>query len=331
MIVNELISKTLSEMGEPEDGTGFWTRTDALAALSYIQREINLECENLMVTSAAIDIPVSTEEVAVNPSGNLIRVFSAYRVYGGEQREIAVYEEAQLINYDLAWKTRTAELIRGIVTDIAAEGYVRLYPIPDNGNNDLIVRYIKAADELSTELTESGDAANQLTTWILKGISASNTNNYTLYWDLTNSVSTRTVKLYKAATKLAADLVAQGSRTGDGLITLSEQNNSGMTGSVTVTYSVDDTDAANTLVLKTMETPAMDVPVIEHGIKALLYGIDRDGKNEGKAAFYGNLYQSGTAAIKKRMRIKRSGTYRTLIQRDTVSYLRTRPLYPWEV
>ena len=60
---------------------------------------------------------------------------------------------------------------------------------------------------------------------------------------------TRTVTLYKAAAKTPGDIVAQGSLTGDGTITLTQQLGSGLSGSVDVAWTANDTDIGNTLVL----------------------------------------------------------------------------------
>lgn len=330
MTVNELITKLLSEMGEPTDGTGFWSRNDVLTALSDKQREITREARNLLTTTAAIDVSTSATSITVDASGNIGDIHSAYRVYGGQTRPISVYTEEQLTAYDYTWRTRTGALIRGIVTDLADEGKVRPYPIPDNADNDLIISYIKLADEYTTELTEAGDASNQLTNWKLESVTTSNSNAYTLYWNLNNSVSTRTVSVYKAATKISGDLVAQGSRSGNGAITLTEQNNSGLTGSVDVTFTIDDIDAANLLTMKTIEIPAIDIPCLKHGVKAQLYMYEKDGKDAAKMQMYQGFYDKELAAIQKRMRLKRDGTYRILQERGADMGVRTRPLYPWE-
>ncbi|MBA4372202.1 MAG: hypothetical protein C0402_05010 [Thermodesulfovibrio sp.] len=96
-------------------------------------------------------------------------------------------------------------------------------------------------------VTENGDAANQLANWQLDGITTANSNAYTLYWNLTDFAGVRTVQLYKALGKTSPDLVAQGSHSGNGTILLTAQNSSGITGSVDVTYTVNDVDALNTL------------------------------------------------------------------------------------
>lgn len=104
-------------------------------------------------------------------------------------------------------------------------------------------------------LTESGDTANQLSAWSFSGLKSTNCdplftpNAFTLFWKLTNSTNTRTVSVYNASGMAAGSLVAQGTSVGDGVITLAEQNSSGLTGSVTVAYTADDTDNGNTVVI----------------------------------------------------------------------------------
>lgn len=98
-----------------------------------------------------------------------------------------------------------------------------------------------------------GDAHEQLSDWSVTGATMSNTDAGTLYWNLTNSGSTRTVNAYKDSAEAAGDLVLQGTSSGDGTITLAEQNSSGLSGSVTVAYTTDDTDSANLLLVRNVE------------------------------------------------------------------------------
>lgn len=95
-----------------------------------------------------------------------------------------------------------------------------------------------------TAATIAGDTASQLSALSITGVTTSNSNAFVLYWNLTNATSTRTVQVYKDSAK--TQLVLQGSRTGDGSITLAEENSSGLSGSVTVAYTQNDTDAGNT-------------------------------------------------------------------------------------
>lgn len=100
----------------------------------------------------------------------------------------------------------------------------------------------------SLNITEAGDASNQMSAWSIAGMTTANTNAGVLYWKLTDSAGDRTVKLYKDSAGL--NEVATGTRTGDGVVTLTESNSSGITGSVTVAYSGDDTTVSdNTLTL----------------------------------------------------------------------------------
>lgn len=93
---------------------------------------------------------------------------------------------------------------------------------------------------------EAGDAAGQLASWSLSGVTLVNSDDGVLYFDLADAAGDRTVNLYSDSAGLTK--VATGTRTGDGAITLTAFGGSGITGSVTVTYTTDDlTVSANTL------------------------------------------------------------------------------------
>lgn len=96
------------------------------------------------------------------------------------------------------------------------------------------------------EFVTAGDTSSQLGNWSLTGINTSNTNNGVLYWNLTRSAGLTIVSLYSDSGKTT--LVSQGviSAT-SGSITLSAIGGSGLSGSVTAAYVVDDTDSGNTL------------------------------------------------------------------------------------
>ena len=83
----------------------------------------------------------------------------------------------------------------------------------------------------------SGDAAAQLSACTLYGVKSTNSLHWRLFWTLTNSGTTRTFNIYRDSAKTI--LVAHGSRTGDGAITLTADNSSGITGTITVTYTAD--------------------------------------------------------------------------------------------
>jgi len=90
-----------------------------------------------------------------------------------------------------------------------------------------------------------GDASSQLSNITVTGADLTNTNGGILYWELTDTGGTRKVIWYSDAAK--ATKVAEGTNVGDGTITMVAQGGSGLTGSVDVTYSGDDTDAANVM------------------------------------------------------------------------------------
>lgn len=102
----------------------------------------------------------------------------------------------------------------------------------------------------SAILTEAGDGSSQLSSWSLKGMTASNTDNGILYWSLTNSGTTRTVKLFNSSSMAdPADLVASGSVVGNGTLTFT--SSVGISGQVVVTYTTDDNESANKITIDT--------------------------------------------------------------------------------
>jgi|GEM_PF-1901174 len=90
-----------------------------------------------------------------------------------------------------------------------------------------------------SELVEYGDSGNQLSGWTLDGLALDNSDKLVCYWSLSNSGTTRTVNLYSDSAR--SDLVASGSRTGDGEITLTASGGSRLSGAVTVAYTGNDT------------------------------------------------------------------------------------------
>ena len=341
MIINEFIDKILGDVGAPLDSSGFWSRSDVLKATDYIQREISRETKNILAVTATLEPAAAATEITIDANNNFLEGVSAYRTYDSLTRPIDFYTSEQMRNYDVGWKTQTGTQIRALITDIAsAEGKALIYPIPEDALNDIVVYYLKMATRVTAEFTEAGDAANQVSNWLIQGITSSNTaTGYILYWGLANVTTTRTVTLYKAATMLTADKVASGTRTGDGSITLTEQNNSGISGTVTVAYTVDDSTSANTLTFAVTEIPEADIACLEYGVKALMYNLEKDGKDQGKGNFWKGLYGGRTpdglltgelAAVAQRANQRRGSTYNILKERGGNYEVITRPLYPWE-
>lgn len=335
--VHEFITKILSDLGEPIDGSGFWIRKDVLSAYNYIQKNISQETGNILKTTSTINVASLTPEITIDSEGNMLKIRSGYRVYGGNIYPIAVYTEEQIVNYDIQWQSRTGGLIRGLITDITAEGKARVYPIPNNSDNSIIVTYEKIASDIFREMNIVGDDWNQLSNLRIQGINPntslynSTNNTYEIFWNLTNSGSIRTFTLYKSSAKNPTDIIAQGSRSGDGTIMFTQYNSSGVYGTVDVTYTIDDTDSGNYISLYGIEIPQVDVICLENGVKAMLYSLERDGNDNAKANYYANLYVNSLSDIKNRLMKKRSGTYETITGRGENISIRTRPLYPWEV
>jgi hypothetical protein len=319
--ISKIFDEILTDMGEPLDGTGFWTRQNLLDAFNLIQRQINLETENLLKKTSTIEPAADATEITIDSAGNLIRIVDGYRLQTTEG-PIGVYTREQIEEVDRQWNTRTGSLVLGLITDTADEGKALLYPIPDNANNDIFAWYIAFAAVVNAEVTEAGDASDQLSSWVINGVTSSNTDTFVLYYKLTNAGSVRTVTIYKDSA--GTEEVATGSVTNDGTITLSASNDSGITGWVTVAYSGDDTTvSANTLTFGILEMPEVDLMALRFGIKWMLYKMDVDGKNEAKSNFYLELYGYKTdgrhtgqlQSIKTRLRKKRQGSENTFRRR----------------
>jgi hypothetical protein len=102
--------------------------------------------------------------------------------------------------------------------------------------------YIGVRGTLSRTITDINDGSNQVTTYVVDGETTSNTDQGQLYQELTDVAGTRTLKWFKAAAKAVGDLVAQGSRSGDGVVTMAAMNSSGLTGSAALTFTINDLD-----------------------------------------------------------------------------------------
>jgi hypothetical protein len=96
-------------------------------------------------------------------------------------------------------------------------------------------------------LRAENDQAGQLANWSVSGLVRSaprfdplGPRTGRLYVRLTDSGGQRTVDLFEDDAR--SSLVATGTRSGDGVVTLSESGGSGISGQVSVTYSEDDAD-----------------------------------------------------------------------------------------
>lgn len=91
----------------------------------------------------------------------------------------------------------------------------------------------------------SGDTGVQLANVSLKGINGSNSDSGRTYWELTDTAGDRTLEIFSDAAHTS--LVATGTITGDGTVTLNEFAGSGLTGMADITYTADDIDVGNEL------------------------------------------------------------------------------------
>jgi hypothetical protein len=177
----------------------------------------------------------------------------------GSNNDLKVNQSPEMYNYivsDAGLESRGGCLrdnANEVKPDTGLQGLFRYFDGTNNhtfakcGNR--VYEVLNGTNEHSIYLvptvTEAGDAGNQLSNWSLIGGGNHNTDDGVLYWKLTNADTTRTVELYKNSNGAAENLVASGSRSGDGSISLSAQNDSGLTGTVSVTYTIDDDDLTN--------------------------------------------------------------------------------------
>lgn len=329
--ISKIIDEILTDVGEPLDGTGFLTRAEILDVFNLTQRQITQETGNLLKETATIQPSANATEIAVDSSGNLLRVIDGYRLETTEG-PVGVYTREQIEEYDRQWKTRTGSLILGLITDpsLIDAGKARIYPEVDNADNDIIVWFQALAAVVDVEVTEAGDASDQLSAWIINGVTSSNSNSFVLYYKLTNAGSVRTVNVYKDSA--GSNEVASGTVTNDGTITLTASNDSGITGWVTVAYTGDDTTvSANTLTFGTLEIPDIDYLTLKFGMKWMLYAMEKDSKDASKSQYYVGLYGydiSGAGihtgalrGIKERLRKLTSGSVHTFRRRREYSEL----------
>lgn len=89
-----------------------------------------------------------------------------------------------------------------------------------------------------TGLTKEGDDYDQLKNIVLIGYNSSNTDAGRIYWLIMAAEgSVYTIQGFKGAYG-SSDLVVEGTRTGNGSVTLSAKNSSGLTGSLTLAFTV---------------------------------------------------------------------------------------------
>lgn len=98
--------------------------------------------------------------------------------------------------------------------------------------------------QLDRTITDTNDGGNQVGTYSISGETLQNTDAGKLYLTLEAGAfsggTNRRVRLYSDSA--LTNLVAEGLRTGDGTVTLSPMNSSGLSGSCVIAYASDDLD-----------------------------------------------------------------------------------------
>lgn len=105
-------------------------------------------------------------------------------------------------------------------------------------------REVSVRLQLVRTITDANDGSGQLATYVVDGETLDNTTSGDLYATIEagsfSGGNDKRVRWYSDATKL--NLVAEGLRVGNGTVTMSPMNNSGLSGSCVLTYSTDDLD-----------------------------------------------------------------------------------------
>jgi hypothetical protein len=131
-------------------------------------------------------------------------------------------------------------------------------------------------------VTIAGDATAQLSGLTIVGATAANTDAGMLYWSLEASGDDVTLSIYKdsAKTDLVADAFLEGGVSGSGTTSIDEFGSSGINGSVTIAWTIDDDDAGNTLALSglVVQRGQAGSMATVHGSGADLYIIGTGGE-----------------------------------------------------
>jgi len=169
--------------------------------------------------------------------------------------------------------------------------------------------------DLAYSITESGDAGDELDSWVLYGVIPKvNTDSANkLYAVLTDAAGVRTVSVYKDVAKTLK--VAEGTLTGDGTLTLKEKTSSGIWGSVDVTY--DDGEAAVVLTIGEAEL----------GVRSFSLSLTHEfDAFQGNSIYPLKHVKEAFLAVRGNLKSKYSDETREFFTRADVDPLATKPL-----
>ncbi|MFA6923099.1 MAG: T9SS type A sorting domain-containing protein [Bacteroidales bacterium] len=140
---------------------------------------------------------------------------------------------------DLTIQELDKELILTISNKSSSNNYDELYEEKDPQIRD---KYEYATTDTTT-IVVTGDTKNQCSNWVLTNFNYK--NQAKLYWTLIDSSSSIKVRLYEDSAHTL--LTSEGIRTGNGVVTLVNKGKYNISGSVTISYVVNDTDRGNTI------------------------------------------------------------------------------------
>jgi hypothetical protein len=160
----------------------------------------------------------------------------------GEDVTVEFYKSSSGVDTDLVC---SGSGLTGETINLAAKnnsgliGTVKITYVADDidlGSNILDFSLTVSNNLHITPLVSGGDVNKQLDDWLLNGVTDANASTGTLWWDLIDSSGIRTVNIY--GDSAGTSLLATGSVSGEGTISLVEANDSGITGSVLLTTNI---------------------------------------------------------------------------------------------
>lgn len=161
--------------------------------------------------------------------------------------------------YGTALVANTDYIIRGNGTTVADQ-IVKLGSNWDLKSPDNIVTLNGEFGYRQTStwpVTEAGDVSSQVSNWSLQNLGTS-----VVYWGI-QTVTGTTCRVSLWSDSAHSNRIATGTGLNSSTLTLSQDNNSGVSGTVLVAYTTDDLDVANTLIPTAV---TVDTSVVPTGI-----------------------------------------------------------------
>ena len=195
------------------------------------------------------------------------------------------------------------------------------YPVDENPPQFLDADDFKEV-EIELTVVESGDVDSELDDWNLVGIvPGHNTDSSNrIYAVLTDAAGTRKVELWKDAGKTLK--VAEGTKVGDGELTLAEKNGSGLSGTVEVTYT--DGEDAVVLMIRNKMIRFISAPGNNNPFRLLytkrIKGVDDAGVSQVPSRLMGAYVQLCAHYCAKALAFHYANTTAPSLTADVVDY-----------